>query len=152
LKRTDGAQKAPEEAVMATMSALKATVVDIESGQPRTSNEPEVMIDADALWRDYATNPYAADAKYLNRALAIELRPFRIVRLPNGLPTFVYQAWGRIRIRAFAGDSEIDKIAVLAKELDSAVILRGACEGLADGVVLLGACTLVDPASVSDAA
>jgi len=137
---------------MATVSALRATVVDIESGQPRTSNEPDVLINADALWRDYATNPYAADGTYLNRAFATELRPFQIVRLPNGSPTFAYRAWGRIRIRAFAADSEIDKIAGLVKELDSAVVVRGTCDGLVDGVVLLSGCTLVDPACVIDAA
>jgi hypothetical protein len=137
---------------MATMSALKATVVDIESGQPRPSDEPEVMIDADALWRDYTANPYAADAKYLNRAFAIELHPFQIVRLPSGLPAFVYRAWGNVRIRAFTADSERDTIATLAKGFDSAVIVRGMCEGLVDGVVRLTACTVVDPACVTDRA
>ena len=137
---------------MATMSALKATVVDIESGQPRTSNEPEVMIHADALWRDYAANPYAADAKYLNRAFAIELHPFQIMRLPNGSPALVYRAWGHVRIRAFAADSELDTIAALAKGFDSAVIVRGVCDGLSDGAVRLTACTIVDPACVVDPA
>ena len=137
---------------MATMSALKATVVDIESGQPRTSDEPEVMIDPDALWREYEKNPYAADASYLNRAFAIEFRPFQIVRLPNGLPTFVYRAWGHVRIRACAAGSDIDKVAVLARGIDSAVIVRGTCDGLVDGVVHLSGCTIVDPACVIDAA
>jgi len=116
-----------------------------------THPEPEVLVDADALWRDYVANPYAADKKYLNREFGLQLRPFQIVRLPNGNPTFMYRAWGESRIRAFVLESEIDRIAVLAKEIDSAVIVRGTCGGFVDGVVRMTDCAIVDPVSVIDA-
>ena len=111
-----------------------------------TNPEPEVLVDADALWRDYAANPYAADKKYLNRQFGLQLRPFHIFRLPDGNPTFMYRAWGELRIHAFMLESEIDRIAVFAKEIDSAVIVRGTCGGFADGVVRMTDCAIVDPA------
>jgi hypothetical protein len=114
--------------------------------------EPQVLVNADALWRDYVGNPYAADRTYLNREFAVELRPFQIVRLPDGLPTFAYRAWGELRIHAFVLESEIETIAALVKEIDSAVVIRGTCEGYAEGVVRMTCCTIVDPASVVDAA
>ena len=113
--------------------------------------QPEVLVDADVLWRDYVANPYAADNKYLHRQFGTELRPFQIVRLPDGNPTFIYRAWGELRIRAFVLESEIEKIARLTKEIDSAIVIFGTCDGYADGVVRMTACTLVDRASVIDA-
>jgi hypothetical protein len=115
------------------------------------TQEHDVLVDADALWRDYVANPYAADKKYLNRQFGVELRPFQIVRLPDGNPTFTYRAWGELRIRALVFESEIDKIAILAKEIDSAIVIRGTCGGYVDGVVCMTGCTLVDPAHVIDA-
>jgi hypothetical protein len=112
------------------------------------AQEPEALVDADALWRDYVANPYAADKKYLNRQFGVELRPFQIVRLPNGNPTFMYRAWGELRIRAFVLDTDIEKIAVLIKEIDSGVVVRGICDGFVDGVVRMTGCTIVDPANV----
>jgi hypothetical protein len=114
--------------------------------------EPEVLVDADTLWRDYVGNPYAADRKYLHREFGVELRPFQIVRLPDGRPTFTYRAFGELRIHALVGESEIEKIAVLVKEIDSAVVIRGTCEGYADGVVRMSGCLIIDSASVIDAA
>jgi len=115
------------------------------------TQEADVLVDADALWRDYVANPYAADKKYLNRQFGVELRPFQIVRLPDGTPTFIYRAWGELRIRALVLESEIDKIAVLTKEIDSAIVIHGTCGGSADGVVCMTGCTLVDAANVIDA-
>ena len=114
--------------------------------------DPEVLVDADTLWRDYAGNPYAADRTYLNREFGIELRPFQIVRLPDGLPSFIYRAFGELRIHAFVLESDIERIAALVKEIDSAVVIRGTCEGYAEGVVRMTRCTIVDPASIIDAA
>ena len=112
---------------------------------------PEVLVDADALWKDYLANPFSADKKYLDRQFAVELRPFQIARLPNGSPTAVYRAWGTQRIRALFLESEIDKITQLVKEIDSAIVIHGTCEGLEDGYVRMSRCTLVDPANVMDA-
>ena len=114
--------------------------------------DPEVLVDADALWREYVGNPYAADRSYLNREFGVELRPFHIVRLPNGHPSFSYRAWGELRIHALVLESEIEKIAALVKEIDTAVVIRGTCEGYADGVVRMTGCAIIDPASVIDAA
>jgi hypothetical protein len=108
----------------------------------------EVLVDADALWRDYFGNPFSADTKYLSRQFALELRPFQIARLPDGSPTFLYRAWGETRIRALFQASEVDKIAVLAKGIDSAVIIRGTCDGLKDGMVRMSQCTIDDHAQV----
>ncbi len=109
------------------------------------------MVNADALWKDYLANPFSADKKYLDRRFAVELRPFHIARLPNGSPTVVYRAWGMQRIRALFLESETEKITQLVKEIDSAVVIHGTCEGLEDGYVRLTRCTLVDPANVVDA-
>jgi hypothetical protein len=116
------------------------------------TQEPEVLVAADALWRDYVANPYAADGKYLNRQFGVELRPFQIVRLPNGNPTFTYRAWGELRIRAFVLESEVERIAVLTKEIDSAVIVRGTCDGFVEGTVWMTGCTIVDPVNVIETA
>ena len=112
---------------------------------------PEVLVNADALWKDYLANPFSADTKYLDRQFALELRPFQIARLPNGSPTVVYRAWGTPRICALFLESEIDKITQFAKEIDSAIVIHGTCEGLEDGHVRMTRCTVVDPASVIDA-
>jgi tRNA_anti-like len=111
----------------------------------------EVLVNADALWKDYLANPFSADKKYLDRQFAVELRPFQIARLPNGSPMVVYRAWGTQRIRALFLESEIDKITQLTKEIDSAIVVHGTCEGLEDGYVRMRCCTLVDPAHVIDA-
>jgi hypothetical protein len=113
--------------------------------------DPEVMVNADALWKDYVANPFSADTKYLDRQFAVELRPFHIARLPDGRPTVVYRAWGMQRIRALFLESETEKITHLVKEIDSAIVIHGTCEGLEDGYVRLTRCTLVDPANVVDA-
>ena len=55
----------------------------------------DVLVDTDALWRDYFANPFSADKKYLNRRFAIELRPFQIARLQDGSPIFLYRAGAR---------------------------------------------------------
>lgn len=112
---------------------------------------PEVLVDADALWKDYFVNPFSADEKYLHRQFAVELRPFQIARLPNGDPTVVYKAWGTQRIRVLFLESEIEKITQFAKQIDSAIIIHGTCDGLEDGFVRMSRCTVVDPASVIDA-
>jgi putative nucleic acid binding protein len=112
---------------------------------------PEVLVNADALWKDYFANPFSADKKYLDRQFAVELRPFQIARLPNGNPTVVYKAWGTQRIRALFLESETEKITQLVKEIDSAIVIHGTCEGLEDGYVRMSQCTLIDPANVIDA-
>ena len=109
---------------------------------------PEVMVDVDALWRDYVANPFSADTKYLNRQFAVELRPFQIARLPDGSPTFLYRAWGEARVRALFQTSEVDKIAVLAKGIDSAVVIHGTCDGLKEGLVRMSQCVIIDHAQV----
>jgi hypothetical protein len=114
------------------------------------SETQEVMVDADALWKDYVANPFSADKKYLDRQFAVELRPFQIARLPGGSPTVVYKAWGTQRIRVLFLESEIDKITQLAKEIDSAIVVHGTCDGLEDGYVRMSRCTVVDPANVID--
>ena len=111
----------------------------------------EVMVDADALWKDYLANPFSADRKYLDRQFALELRPFQIARLPNGSPTVVYRAWGMQRIGVLFLESEIDKIAELARDIDSAIVVHGTCDGLEDGYVRMSRCTVVDPANVMNA-
>ena len=111
---------------------------------------PEVLLEADAVWKDYVINPFSADTKYLNRRFAVELRPFQIARLPDGSPTFLYKAWGEVRIRGLLQTSEVDKIAVLAKGIDSAVVIHGTCDGLKDGVVRMSQCVIVDPTQVVD--
>ena len=111
---------------------------------------PEALVNADALWKDYLANPFSADTKYLDRQFAVELRPFQIARLPNGSPTVVYKAWGTQRIRALFLESEIDKITQFAKEIDTAIVIHGTCEGLEDGFVRMSRCTVVDPANVMD--
>ena len=111
---------------------------------------PEVLLEADALWKDYVTNPFSADKKYLNRRFAVELRPFQIARLPDGSPTFLYRAWGEVRIRALFQTSEVDKILVLNKGIDSAVVIHGTCDGLKDGMVRMSQCMIVDSAQVID--
>jgi hypothetical protein len=111
----------------------------------------EVMVDVDALWKDYLANPFSADRKYLDRQFALELRPFQIARLPDGSPTVVYRAWGTQRIRILFLESEVDKIARLAREIDSAIVVHGTCDGLEDGYVRMSGCTVVDPANVIDA-
>ena len=78
-------------------------------------------------------------------------KPFHIARLPNGSPTVVYRAWGMQRIRALFLESETEKITQLVKEIDSAIVIHGTCEGLEDGYVRMSRCTLVDPANVVDA-
>ena len=112
---------------------------------------PEVLVDADALWKDYLANPFLADKKYLDQQFAVELRPFQIARLPNGSPTVVYRAWGSQRIRALFLESEIEKITQFTKEIDSTIVVHGTCEGLEDGYVRMARCTVVDPANVVDA-
>jgi hypothetical protein len=112
---------------------------------------PEVLVNADALWKDYLANPFSADRKYLDRQFALELRPFHIARLANGSPTVVYRAWGMQRIRVLFLESETEKITQLVKEIDSAIVIHGTCEGLEDGYVRMSRCTLVDPANVIDA-
>ena len=114
-------------------------------------DSPEVMVDADALWRDYVANPFSADKKYLNRQFAVQLRPFQIARLPDGSPSFLYRAWGEARIRARFQTSELDKISVMEKGIDSAVVIQGTCEGLKDGAVRMSECMIVDSAHVIDA-
>ena len=111
----------------------------------------DVLVDTDALWRDYFANPFSADKKYLNRRFAIELRPFQIARLPDGSPIFLYRAWGETRIRALFQASELDKIAVLDKGIDSAVVIQGTCDGLNEGIVRMSECAIVDLAQVVDA-
>ena len=111
---------------------------------------PEVLLEADAVWKDYVINPFSADTKYLNRRFAVELRPFQIARLPDGSPTFLYRAWGEVRIRALFQTSEVDKMAVLDKGIDSAVVISGTCDGLKDGVVRMSHCVIVDPTQVVD--
>jgi hypothetical protein len=111
-------------------------------------NGPEVLVDADGLWRDYFGNPFSADTKYLNRQFAVELRPFQIARLPDGSPTFLYRAWGETRIRASFQASEVHKIAVLNKGIDSAIVIRGTCDGLQEGIVRMSQCTIDDQAQV----
>jgi hypothetical protein len=112
---------------------------------------PEILVNADALWKDYLANPFSADKKYLDRQFAVELRPFHIARLPNGNATVVYRAWGMQRIRALFLESEIEKITRLVREIDSAIVIHGTCEGLEDGYVRLSRCTVVDSANVIDA-
>jgi hypothetical protein len=63
----------------------------------------------------------------------------------------VYRAWGTPRICALFLESEIDKITQFAKEIDSAIVILGTCEGLEDGHVRLSRCTVVDAANVLDA-
>jgi hypothetical protein len=109
------------------------------------------MVNADALWKDYLANPFSADKKYLDRQFALELRPFQIARLPNGSPTVVYRAWGMQRIRAMFLESETEKITQFPKEIDSAIVIHGTCDGLEDGFVRMIRCTVVDPANVIDA-
>ena len=109
---------------------------------------PEVMVDVDALWKDYVANPFAADKKYLNREFVVELRPFKIERLPDGTATFLYRAWGEARIRALLQQPEIDKLALLEKGIDSAVVVQGTCDGLTDGLVRISRCTIVDGVEV----
>lgn len=132
---------------MAVVSVLEAQVVDLDSHR-RLLGEPEVMIGADNLWRDYTANPYSADNTYLNRDFAIELRPYHIVRLPNGMPTFVYRAWGKPRIQVFLLESELDKIALLTRTIDSPIAVRGTCDGFRDNIVRMNRCTLIDPANI----
>jgi hypothetical protein len=134
------------------MEAARRTHRTLQTVVSTPAPGPEALVDADSLWIDYVGNPYAADRTYLNREFGIELRPFQIVRLPDGLPTFIYRAFGELRIHAFVLESEIEKIAVLVKEIDSAVVIRGTCDGYAEGVVRMTRCTIVDPASVIDAA
>jgi hypothetical protein len=109
------------------------------------------MVNADALWKDYLANPFLADKKYLDRQFAVELRPFQIARLPNGSPTVLYRAWGTQRIRVLFLESETEKITQLTKEIDSAIVVHGTCEGLEDGYVRMSRCTVVDPANVIEA-
>lgn len=113
-------------------------------------DDPEVLLEADAVWKDYVINPFSADTKYLNRRFAVELRPFQIARLPDGSPTFLYRAWGEVRIRALFQASEVDKMAKLDKGIDSAVVIHGTCDGLKDGVVRMSQCMIVDQAQVID--
>lgn len=113
-------------------------------------DDAEVLLEADAVWKDYVINPFSADTKYLNRRFAVELRPFQIARLPDGSPTFLYRAWGEVRIRALLQTSEVGKIAVLDKGIDSAVVIHGTCDGLKDGVVRMSQCVIVDPTHVVD--
>ena len=111
---------------------------------------PEVLLEADAVWKDYVINPFSADTKYLNRRFAVELRPFQIARLPDGSPTFLYRAWGEVRIRALFQTSEVDKMAALDKGIDSAVVIHGTCDGLKDGVVRMSQCLIIDQTQVID--
>src|SRR5438309_3974139 len=115
------------------------------------STGADALLDVDALWKDYVANPFAADKKYLNQAFVVELRPFKIERLPDGTPTFLYRAWGEARIRALLQQSEIDKIASVEKGIDSAVVIQGTCDGLKDGLVRMSGCTIVDDAVIVDA-
>jgi hypothetical protein len=115
------------------------------------AEDPEVLVDADALWRDYMANPFSADKKYLKRQFAVQLRPFQIARLPDGNPTFLYRAWGEERIRALFQNSEVDRISVLERGIDSAVVIFGTCDGLKDGAVRMSGCTIDDSAQVIDA-
>ena len=112
--------------------------------------DAEVLVDADALWRDYMANPFSADRKYLNQQFALQLRPFHIARLPDGSPAFLYRAWGEARIRALFQASEVDKILVMDRGIDSAIVIHGTCDGLKDGVVRMSQCMIVDPTEVID--
>ena len=116
-----------------------------------TTDTQEVLVDADALWKDYLANPFWADRKYLARQFAVELRPFHIARLADGTPAVVYRAWGTQRIRVLFQESEVDKIAQLTKGIDSAIVVHGTCDGLEDGYVRMSRCTVIDPSNVIDA-
>ena len=63
----------------------------------------------------------------------------------------VYKAWGTQRIRVLFLESDAEKITQFAKEIDSAIVIHGTCEGLEDGYVRMSRCTVVDPTNVIDA-